>query len=150
MGSIASKEACHIADFLYKVMHAPILLSRKAHIRPRSRILQSFNQRHASGAHRLQVQHHECLTPQPNGLDEHFNQTLKAQLQKMVNIHQDDWDDLLDNILCAYRTSHQVSTKCIPFLLMFGQEAQLSIMQFDMSEASCKRAAQRAFILRKG
>ena len=64
----------------------------------------------------------------------------------MVNIHQDDWDDLLDNILCAYRTSHQASTKCTPFLLMFGQEAQLSIMQFDMSEASCKRAAQRALI----
>ena len=42
---------------------APIWLSRKAHIRPRSRILQSLNQWQARGAHRLQAQHHECLTP---------------------------------------------------------------------------------------
>ena len=46
--------------------------------------------------------------PQSNGLDEHFNQTLKVQLQKMVNEHQDNYNDLLDNTLFAYRTS------CIP------------------------------------
>ena len=45
--------------------------------------------------------------PQSNGLDEWFNQTLKAQLQKMVNKHQDDWDDLVDNNLLAYRTSRE-------------------------------------------
>ena len=65
--------------------------------------------------------------PQSNGLDERFNQTLKAQLQKIVNEHQDDWDDLLDNILFAYLTSRQASTKCTPFLLMFGREARLPI-----------------------
>ena len=37
------------------------------------------------------------------------------------------WDDLLDNILFAYRTSHQNLTKCTPFLLMYGREARLPI-----------------------
>ena len=65
--------------------------------------------------------------PHFNGLDEQFNQTLKHQLQKLVNDHQDDWDELLDNILFAYQTSRQDSTKCTPFLLMYGCEAQLPI-----------------------
>ena len=62
--------------------------------------------------------------PLSNGLDECFNQT---QLQKLVNDHQDDWDDLLDNILFAYRSSRQDLTKCFPFLLMYGREARLPI-----------------------
>ena len=37
--------------------------------------------------------------PQSNGLGERFNQTLKAQLQKLVNENQDNWDELLDDIL---------------------------------------------------
>ena len=45
----------------------------------------------------------------------------------MVNDHQDDWDELLDNILFAYRTSRHNSTKCTPFLLMYGREARLPI-----------------------
>ena len=65
--------------------------------------------------------------PQSNGLDERFNQTLKSQLQKLVNDHQDDWDDLLDNILFAYKTSRQDSTKCTPFILMYEREARLPI-----------------------
>ena len=64
---------------------------------------------------------------QSNGLDERFNQTLKHQLQKLVNDHQDDWDELLDNVLFAYRSSRQDSTKCTPFLLMYGREARLPI-----------------------
>ena len=73
--------------------------------------------------------------PQSNGLDERFNQTLKAQLQKLVNNHQDDWDDLLDNILFAYRSSHHDSTKCLPFLLMYGRKARLPI---DLTRAQCE------------
>ena len=59
--------------------------------------------------------------------NECFNQTLKAQLQKLVNEHQDDWDELLDNILFVYRSSRYDSTKCTLFLLMYGREAQLPI-----------------------
>lgn len=65
--------------------------------------------------------------PQANGLDERFNQTLKAQLQKLVNEHQDDWDTTLDEIIFAYRTSRHVSTKFTPSLLMYGREMRLPI-----------------------
>ena len=60
--------------------------------------------------------------PQLNGLDECFNQTLKAQLPKIVIEHQDDWDDLLDNILFAYWTTHQASTKCTPLYWCFAKK----------------------------
>ena len=39
---------------------------------------------------------------QANNLDEQFNQTLKAELQRMV---KDDSDTILDKILFAYCTS---------------------------------------------
>jgi len=44
-----------------------------------------------------------------------------------VNDHQDNWDELLDSILFAYRSSQHNSTKCTPFLLMYGREARLPI-----------------------
>ena len=44
-----------------------------------------------------------------------MNQTLKGALQKLVNENQEDWDQLLDNVLFAYRTSRQASTKYTPF-----------------------------------
>ncbi len=46
----------------------------------------------------------------------------------MVNDHQNDWDDLLENILFAYRTTRQGSTNALPsYILMFGREARLPI-----------------------
>jgi len=60
----------------------------------------------------------------PTGLDERMNQTLKAALQKLLNESQDDWDQLLDNILFAYRTSFN---KVYTIFLMYGREARLPI-----------------------
>ena len=74
--------------------------------------------------------------PQANGLDERFNQTLKAQLQKLVNEHQDDWDTILDEILFAYRTSRHASTKFTPSLLMYGRETRLPI-EVATKQKSC-------------
>ena len=42
-------------------------------------------------------------------------------------MNQEDWDQLLDNVLFAYRTSRQASTKYTPFYLMYGREARLPI-----------------------
>ena len=52
--------------------------------------------------------------------DEHLNQMLKLKLQQLVNEHMDNWDELIDNILFAYRSSRQDSTK-------YGREARLPI-----------------------
>ena len=64
---------------------------------------------------------------QSNGLDECFNQTLKSCLQHLVNDHHNNWDELVDEVLFAYRTSQQASTKCTPFFLMHSREARLPI-----------------------
>ena len=73
--------------------------------------------------HRVTSAYH----PQLNGLDERLNQTLKASLQKLVNDQQDDWDDLVDDVLFAYRTSRQDSTKFTPFFVIYNREARLPI-----------------------
>ena len=56
-----------------------------------------------------------------------MNQMLKFQLQNLVNDQMDNWDQLIDNALFAYRSSRHVSTRCTPFLLMYGREAHLPI-----------------------
>ena len=65
--------------------------------------------------------------PQSNGLDERMNQTFKCKLRKLVNEGINDWDELSDNILFAYRSSRHDTTKCAPFLLMYGREAHLPV-----------------------
>lgn len=65
--------------------------------------------------HRISSAYH----PQTNGLTERFNQTLQRSLIKFVNKNQDDWDEKLDGILFAYRTSRQASSNVTPFELMY-------------------------------
>ena len=45
----------------------------------------------------------------------------------MVIEHEEDWDELLDPVLFAIRTSVQESTKFTPFFLMHGREARFPL-----------------------
>ena len=65
--------------------------------------------------HRVSSAYH----PQTNGLVERFNQTLQRSLVKLVSSNQDNWDELLDSVLFAYRTAKQKSTQFSPFELMY-------------------------------
>ena len=65
--------------------------------------------------HRISTAYH----PQTNGLVERYNQTLQRCLIKLVNREQDNWDEYIDGVLFAYRTSKQKSTQCTPFELMY-------------------------------
>ena len=73
--------------------------------------------------HRISSAYH----PQTNGLDEKANQTISRTLLKYVNDEQDDWDEYLDSILFAYRTSKHASTQYSPFFLMYGRDAILPV-----------------------
>ena len=65
--------------------------------------------------------------PQSNGQVERWNQTLQNSLRKRINQQQNNWDEFLDEILFAYRTSIQDSSKYSPFYLMYGREPRLPI-----------------------
>ena len=66
--------------------------------------------------HRLTTVYH----PQANGLDERFNQTLTNTIVKYVESNRKNWDSHLDEVVFAYNTAVQKSTKYTPFQAMFG------------------------------
>ena len=59
--------------------------------------------------------------PQTDGLVDHFNQTLKAMLQRTVTQEGKDWDRLLPYLLFAYHEVPQTSTGFSPFKLLNGR-----------------------------
>ncbi len=71
-----------------------------------------------------------CLSspyhPQTNSLVERFNQTLCEKLAKLAK-ETDQWNEFVDPILMAYRTTKHSTTGVIPFLLIYGREAVLPI-----------------------
>ena len=73
--------------------------------------------------HRLTTAYH----PQANGLDERFNQTLKNAIAKYSQDRRDEWDVKLGELVYAYNTSFQESSKHSPFEAMFGRIARLPV-----------------------
>ena len=60
--------------------------------------------------------------PNPDGLVERFNRTLKQMLRILCAENPNDWDDHLPYLLIAYRASEQKSTGCTPNLLFLQRE----------------------------
>ena len=73
--------------------------------------------------HRLTTAYH----PQANGLDERFNQTLVNTRSKYTQEKRQVWDEKLAEVVYAYNTSVQESTKHTPFEAMFGRMARLPV-----------------------
>ena len=63
--------------------------------------------------------------PQTQGLIERWNRTMVQMLRQYVATDQKDWDQYLDLIMFAYRTSSHSSTGFTPFQLVYGREAKL-------------------------
>lgn len=83
--------------------------------------------------HRTTTAYH----PQSNGQTKRFNQSLCNAIVKYVNTEQNNWDDFIDPILLAYRTSPHKTTKTTPFQLAFGREPKLLIEEtFPVGETS--------------
>ena len=59
-----------------------------------------------------------------------------------MNEKQDNWDEAIDDILFAYRTSVQATTKHTPFYLMFGREARTPIQMEISSEENIKQTLE--------
>lgn len=76
---------------------------------------------------------------QANRMVKRFSDTLETTLSKVVNKDRNDWDDHVNSILFAYRTSVHATTKLSPFVVMFGREAVLPI---DLMHSSSQPSAQ--------
>ena len=63
-----------------------------------------------------------------NGLGEPWNQTLQTALRKVINHEkQDDWDQHLDAILAAYKSTRHESTGMSPYFMVFHQHPRLPV-----------------------
>ena len=72
---------------------------------------------------------------QSDGMVEHFNRTLEAMLPKYESKNHVDWDDNLQLVMLAYRSSVHETTKQTPFFMSFGREVCLPVdVMFGGSE----------------
>jgi len=85
--------------------------------------------------HKLSSPYH----PQTNGLVERFNRTLCESLAK-VSEKEDEWDEHIESVLFAYRTTKHNTTKKTPFFMVYGREAILPIEEFKNGEDFGKNA----------
>ena len=117
--AIPSKEAKEVAFFLFKMICTCRYGCTKIVISDQGReFVNNINQHlfeHLKTEHRVSTAYH----PQTNGLVERYNQTLQRYLVKLVNKEQDNWDEYIDGVLFAYRTSRHHSTNVTPFELMY-------------------------------
>ncbi len=79
--------------------------------------------------HKLSSPYH----PQTNGLVERFNRTLCEALAK-VSEKENQWDEHIEQVLFAYRTTKHSTTKRTPFFMTYGREAILPIDEMEIQE----------------
>ena len=65
--------------------------------------------------------------PKSNGKTENFNRFLKASIRKLCQDDMADWDQVLGQILMAYRCCPHTSTGESPFFLVYNRDPVLSI-----------------------
>ena len=63
--------------------------------------------------------------PQTDGLVEKFNYTLIEMVSKCCEVANHDWDQYLPQLLFAYRSLVQESTRESPFFLLYGRDPRL-------------------------
>ena len=66
-------------------------------------------------------------TPRSNGKTENFNKFLKASIRKLYQEHKEAWDQVLPQILFAYRCCPHTSTGEPPYTLVHGRDPVLPI-----------------------
>jgi len=123
----ATKEATAkvVKDFIYKEIICRhgcpkiILSDRGSHFRNEvvDKLCAQFKIKH-----KLSSPYH----PQTNGLVERFNRTLCESLAKVIE-EENQWDEHIEEVLFAYRTTKHNTTKKTPFELVYGRKAKLPI-----------------------
>src|SRR5437763_9548431 len=124
--------ATNVVKFIYEVIICRhgcpkiILLDRGTHFRNKlvEELCEKFEIKH-----KLSAPYH----PQTNGLVERFNRTLCESLEK-VSEKENQWDEHIEQVLFAYRTTKHATTKRTPFFMTYGREATLPIDEIEIQE----------------
>ncbi|KII65614.1 Pro-Pol polyprotein [Thelohanellus kitauei] len=64
--------------------------------------------------------------PQSNGLVERNNRTIVKMLSKCI-VNRDGWDNSLQKVIMAYRSSLHKSMSMTPYYVLFGREMKLPV-----------------------
>src|SRR6266487_4452666 len=124
--------ATNVVKFIYEVIICRhgcpkiILSDRGTHFRNKlvEELCEKFKIKH-----KLSAPYH----PQTNGLVERFNRTLCESLAK-VSEKENQWDEHIEQVLFAYRTTKHATTKRTPFFMTYGREAILPIDEIEIQE----------------
>ena len=76
--------------------------------------------------------------PQTNGQVERMNQYVAAALSAYVQANQTDWDEYLESIAFAYRTSIIDAIGNTPFYLVHGRDSRLPTQVIDGPESAIR------------
>ena len=94
--------------------------------------------------------------PQLNGKTENFKHFLKASIRKLCQDDMASWDQVIDQILLAYRCCPLTSTGESPFFLVFNRDPTLPIYKlikpaepYNEEKDIAKRIEQSHIILSK-
>lgn len=74
--------------------------------------------------------------PQSDGQTENTNKNLEQMLRAYVNLHQNDWDDLLPMMEFAVNDTKQASTGFSPFFLNYGRHPTVPACLLRVPESS--------------
>src|SRR5947209_1885106 len=124
--------ATNVVKFIYEVIICRhgcpkiILSDRGTHFRNKlvEELCEKFEIKH-----KLSAPYHS----QTNGLVERFNRTLCESLAK-VSEKENQWDEHIEQVLIAYRTTKHATTKRTPFFMTYGREATLPIDEIEIQE----------------
>ena len=76
-----------------------------------------------------------AYTPSTNGAVEGFHRYLAQGLSMRVNAKHSDWDEVIDDVLFAYRTAPIDGTTVSPFEMVYAREPNMPIDNILAGEA---------------
>ena len=123
---IPNKEASTVVEAFYEKV---ILEHSAPHIVLSDNGKEFANETMALLCEKFNIEHHftSPYMPQSNGKTENFNKFLKASIRKLCQDDIQGWDQVLSQILMAYRCCPHTSTGESPFFLVYGRDPCLPI-----------------------